>query len=438
MFNVDLALIFSIELLISLIGFVPYTTRRHAFAARCAAALGIYMAGSAAIWWLLSMMTVYLFPLYFILVSVLMACCVPLPFETGGWGSLYAVTGAYLVQHLTYCISSCLRLFDINLPQRLNIIVDTYVIYAAISFLVWLILVRPGKLKMTCGKRKRPLVLLALITVMMCVFLDSEFRSVQMTEATAVKGTMIMQAYGILGCILALGLIGNMFERLQMESNQSMLEALLETEQKRSKITSETIEAINLKCHDLNHQLKYLEQHNQEPESRAAIEGIRRDIASYSCIVKTGNQTLDYVFVEKLLLCEKYGIRFTYQVDGKQIDFIENLDLITLCGNAIDNAIEYLQSCPQEKRTMSMTVREDKGCVFMHQDNYCEDNIDFEDGLPITTKSDKIFHGYGTQSIRHIVKRYGGELYISVENRRFNLDAVFQPPLAEDTAADNK
>lgn len=46
------------------------------------------------------------------------------------------------------------------------------------------------------------------------------------------------------------------------------------------------------------------------------------------------------IHTEKSLLCERHKIRFTYMIDGEQLDFMDPVDIASLFGNALDNAIE--------------------------------------------------------------------------------------------------
>ena len=45
----------------------------------------------------------------------------------------------------------------------------------------------------------------------------------------------------------------------------------------------------------------------------------------------------------------------------------------------------------------------------------------FSDGIPITTKKG---HGYGTQSIRYMTERLGGNCMFSIEDQQFILRVI--------------
>ena len=57
--------------------------------------------------------------------------------------------------------------------------------------------------------------------------------------------------------------------------------------------------------------------------------------------------------------------------------------------------------------------------------NYCSNNLEFKDNLPITTKDHSYEHGYGMKSISSIVDKYGGILSVSVDHDIFTLNILF-------------
>lgn len=107
-------------------------------------------------------------------------------------------------------------------------------------------------------------------------------------------------------------------------------------------------------------------------------------------------------------------------------------DVYSLFGNAIDNAIEAVSKVDKrEKRTVSLMVRESRGMVYIGLENGYTGTIEFEDGLPVTTKQDKRFHGFGTKSIRNVVEKYGGTMVINASDNIFRLNILLPVPKAK-------
>jgi sensor histidine kinase regulating citrate/malate metabolism len=111
--------------------------------------------------------------------------------------------------------------------------------------------------------------------------------------------------------------------------------------------------------------------------------------------------------------------------DGGLIDFMTPADVYALMGNALDNALESVVKEAEGERVISLQVRRKDEMVLIHLENRCSREPEFQDGLPVTIKSDKNQHGFGVRSIRYIVEKYDGELFMSARNGRFYLDILF-------------
>ena len=49
-------------------------------------------------------------------------------------------------------------------------------------------------------------------------------------------------------------------------------------------------------------------------------------------------------------------------------------------------------------------------------------------GLPVTTKEEKLEHGYGMKSIQEITQKYNGQLQVRFENNTFILNILLPSP----------
>jgi len=57
--------------------------------------------------------------------------------------------------------------------------------------------------------------------------------------------------------------------------------------------------------------------------------------------------------------------------------------------------------------------------IMLRFENYYEEDLKFEDGLPKTTKSNSDYHGYGIKSIKATAEKYGGNMTINTSNNWF-------------------
>lgn len=128
-----------------------------------------------------------------------------------------------------------------------------------------------------------------------------------------------------------------------------------------------------------------------------------------------------------MLLCDSEAIDLSCMIDGAAISFMTQEDINSFFGNAIDNAMEYLIKEPEENRFIRVLSSAHGNYVAVTIENYCTENINCtSDGLPVTSKDDKKYHGFGVKSINMIAEKYGGKAYFNKEGNLFTVSAVFK------------
>lgn len=159
-------------------------------------------------------------------------------------------------------------------------------------------------------------------------------------------------------------------------------------------------------------------------ETVGEIENV---ISIYDSVVKTDNEALNVILTEKSLICRKNRISLTCMADGAGLDFMDASDIYSLFGNLIDNAMDAVSKLDDhEKRIIGLSVHADGNMLAINVNNYYEGVVVMDsDGLPVTTKQNKDFHGYGMKSVRMIVERYGGDLTVSAKDGVFNVYIIF-------------
>lgn len=225
-------------------------------------------------------------------------------------------------------------------------------------------------------------------------------------------------------CLLALQTQFGTFHDSNLNREKEILEQLLYREQKQHQLMQETIDIINIKSHDLKKQVSLLRQ-SLGTESDGLIREVENAVASYNSLVNTGNKNLDLIISEEKLICEKHGIPFDVMADGEAVSFIQPVDLYSLIGNALRNAVENSLKENEKHRSISMDIHTVNGYVCIEITNYCTQKIEFANGFPITSKADTKFHGFGIQSMKYVVEKYGGNMVIHYQNNIFLVKVIF-------------
>ena len=172
----------------------------------------------------------------------------------------------------------------------------------------------------------------------------------------------------------------------------------------KSRIKDE--ERVRSVYHDMKNHLLVLESKPNTDETRQMAQELRTQIADYEDYVRTGNEFLDIIMKDKAEKAREKHIDFSVAIDFKDIDFIEPLDISTLFGNGIDNAIEACEKLREEDRVILVKAGRVQNFVSILIENNC-----VEEALTKgrrTTKADTLLHGFGLSNMQKAAEKYGG------------------------------
>lgn len=212
---------------------------------------------------------------------------------------------------------------------------------------------------------------------------------------------------------------------LRVRKELEAVQNVLQNQYVQYKQSRESIELINYKYHDLKHQIAVLRSEEDPKKREEFLNRMEEEIRQYEAQNKTGNKVLDTVLTTKSLYCAKHGITFTCVADGTLLDFMDVMDICSIFGNALDNAIECeVKIQEKEKRLIHVTVSKQKQFLILRFENYCEETLQYQEGTPVTTKKEKEFHGYGLKSIQYTVNKYEGAVSVNLEDNWFELKVL--------------
>lgn len=212
---------------------------------------------------------------------------------------------------------------------------------------------------------------------------------------------------------------------LRVRKELEAVQNVLQNQYVQYKQSRESIELINYKYHDLKHQIAVLRSEEDPKKREEFLNRMEEEIRQYEAQNKTGNKVLDTVLTTKSLYCAKHGITFTCVADGTLLDFMDVMDICSIFGNALDNAIECELKIPdKEKRLIHVTVSKQKQFLILRFENYCKETLQYQEGTPVTTKKEKEFHGYGLKSIQYTVNKYDGAVSMNLEDNWFELKVL--------------
>jgi hypothetical protein len=208
-----------------------------------------------------------------------------------------------------------------------------------------------------------------------------------------------------------------------LEEDNRRMEKMMRDQAKMYQNSKESIDLINIKYHDLKKQINMIEKSGITEKDKTAIEEVKTGITNYESLAKTGNEAIDILLSEKALVLEKNRIRLSYIMDGNLLSFMPSVDVFSLVGNALDNAIEAVIQEEEDHRIISMKLYEKNSLILFEIQNYTSKQIDMK--KITTTKKDADYHGFGMKAMDYIVRKYDGTLNLNCANSLFTLIAVF-------------
>ena len=358
-------------------------------------------------------------------IPALLAC-----FEMSPWAATFCATAGYALQNLASSIGETVGLIlsaagvpGIVAGGTAWLTASGCAATFAIAYLLFIRHIDPRGLE---GRGNPAMLAMVVVVVFGIIEFDLILKTV-VTGSLPLTIVLCMRAFHALICVFVIIAEVELVVVRQLSSEKAAAERLLAEQERQYQLSRENIEAINIKCHDLRHQIRSLAA-GEKAVDKDVLESVAREINVYDSKVRTGNDALDTILTEKSLLCESRHITLTCVADGAALDFMAPADLYALFGNALDNAIEAVERLDDAaRRSISLIVRRRAGTVTIHVENYYDPTASaksFKGDVPASTKGDPLNHGFGTRSMKAIVERYGGTLAFSANGTTFCVDAV--------------
>lgn len=361
----------------------------------------------------------------FAMVFVLTGLTVPICSVADFCQSMYAITVAYSIQNL------CERLIEI--PR-----------YSLAAFPAWLDVFCHLTLQLIClgiyyhvligGARQRTMFDFSTMNSRVMLFLGVSVVAISVVLDIILRGetppgNLVMQnGLNIMSAVFSfLTIVVCMSHLRETDSERRMKISaqMLYSEQQRYEQDKQVHDAINIKCHDIRHQIAALGEDAYGGELRK----IGKLVDIYDSAPRTHCAALDVVLAGKTLACTTQGIALTCLADGRRLGFMEDCDIYALFGNIMDNAIEAASQVEDpERRMISLNVGTSGDLMRIEALNFFSGALSFEEGLPVTTKQDSDYHGFGTRSIRTLTEKYDGDLQIAAEDGVFRLSILLPVP----------
>lgn len=170
--------------------------------------------------------------------------------------------------------------------------------------------------------------------------------------------------------------------------------------------------------HDLKNNYSIISGYLSDGDIESAQKYINKmsdRLEESSSIEHLGHPCIDSVIDDKINIMKEKNIAYEEDITPIYLGKIEIEDIALLIGIALDNAIEAAERC-QENKSVKLKIRMNKNLLILN----------FENSIPygthpkfsITSKRDKLNHGFGVKKIKFFTEKYNGDMnYITEKDQ---------------------
>lgn len=351
-------------------------------------------------------------------------------YEESIWTALFVASSGYSVQDIGGSIKTMLKVFPVTgylAGDPLGVLPMDLLCYGGVYLLLFKIF-QPFVRHRNENFDNKIKAAFSFIILLLCIGMA------RMTQDNLGRNAMAQiseSIYAIMCDVLILLLQFGVMEQAKLSHNVDQMRHMLQKQQDQYEASKSSMDLVNEKYHDL----KALLRGFRGQISPAQMQKLENRVQEYDLYLHTGNAALDVILTERRALCARRGIQFTCLIQGKDLSFMEELDLYTLFGNALDNAIEAVSQLPEgENKFISLTSQREDNMITVHIENPFSGKLEFSGGLP-SSKRDSRYHGFGLRSMERIVHEYGGALAVQQRGNIFCLDLLLMTSAAKRPAS---
>lgn len=334
----------------------------------------------------------------------------------------FAFVSGYTVQHIGYIIFSMIDIIFLSNSSLNSSLYFQYVFLRRLSFTPIFILLSIYPYLLVKRGKGVELANKSLLLVLTFSLFANVSLSLGITKEFDILTYEMMKLMNLLCCLLILFVLFYLRKKMSMQKEIIQLNLIQEEQAKLYKMNLNNRNVMNIKAHDLKHQLLRINSLDENTKNE-----IEKTISLYDSEFLFNREALNIVLQEKNIICKRHKIELNALIEEECLKFLNDTDLYSLFGNILDNAIEACLKIENKKeRLIILRIKNAHGVTIIKEINTFFGNLKFDNkGNVVTSKSNNEFHGYGLKSIKMIVEKYNGKIDISTSNSNFTICLSF-------------
>ena len=147
-------------------------------------------------------------------------------------------------------------------------------------------------------------------------------------------------------------------------------QAMLTSQYEQYLASKRATDVVNHKYHDLRNLITAIRAETDPSTRLDQLDELEDSVRTYGAFVRTGSPVLDVILTDKGQVCSEEGIALRIIADGASLGFVSAINLATILGNGLDNAIEAVRLVPdQTLRTIRLDIRTHHSFVVIEIEN---------------------------------------------------------------------
>lgn len=232
-----------------------------------------------------------------------------------------------------------------------------------------------------------------------------------------------------MGCMLGADLYFLYFARFAEENNQ--LKVKLKLLEQQSLLQYEFYEEQEEKynesikiLHDVNKHLQMMEniyQTNQKDLAKTYTQEISQMLLPLTLQEYTNNPILNVLLNDKKKIAGLHAISFQLDIGPVDLSFMEPIEVTTIFGNLLDNAMEACEAVEKNKY-IEMKLDKYNDFIAIKISNSTMPIEKWHLGKPVSKKGKN--HGIGLLNVENVIKKYNGSMILGEKNQEFSCKII--------------
>lgn len=215
-----------------------------------------------------------------------------------------------------------------------------------------------------------------------------------------------------------------MHNEAQYKAQVAMYELYMQQQEQHIKTIINNDEQLRSYRHDMKSHLQVMQSYcdkNENEDLKKYFDMLLGKREIFETTSYTGNTAVDAILHNAETQAKENNIEIIKKVQLPGELSVSVFDLCVILSNLFQNAIEACKKCSQEKR-IEIVIYPNDNKLYIVVKNTVHTDVIIEDNRLVTTKNDKLNHGFGSKNVKAVVEKYNGHLNYSCKEKEFSVE----------------